>query len=138
MCMCVCDFRVSPEALPSLHCFCKYCCPIHPHMPKHPKMRITSPPPRRPKKERYCRNKSWKNQEHQLKMFNEDSCSCSRYNNNKICMNILCQGRQHRGGRGGYAPPPPSPPPTFLCNKKKKGRQREKRKSFKAETIKKL
>ena len=29
-------------------------------------------------------------------------------------------------------------PPTFLCSKKKKGRQREKRKGFKAETIKRL
>ena len=52
---------------------------------------------------------------------------------------------QHRFNSGpatsewpdGPCPPPP-PPPTFLCSKKKKGRQRGKRKGFKAETIKSL
>ena len=36
------------------------------------------------------------------------------------------------GGRGGHSPP------TFLCSKKKKGKQKEKRRTFKAETIKRL
>ena len=39
-------------------------------------------------------------------------------------------------GGGGHAPPPP--PPTFLRSKKKKGKQRKARKTFKAETIKRL
>ena len=39
------------------------------------------------------------------------------------------QGRRHRGGHGL---------PTFLRSKKKKGRQRQKRKGFKAQTIKRL
>ena len=47
-----------------------------------------------------------------------------------IC--IYKQGRRHRWGRGSHGPP------TFLRSKKKKGRQREKRKSFKAEAIKRL
>ena len=46
------------------------------------------------------------------------------------------QGRRHLGSRGGNAHPPL--PPTFLRSKNKKGRQREKRKDFKAETIKRL
>ena len=39
---------------------------------------------------------------------------------------------QGRGGWGGHGPP------TFLHTKKKKGRQRQKRKGFKVETIKRL
>ena len=41
-------------------------------------------------------------------------------------------------GRAGEGHPPSPPPPFFLCSKKKKGRQREKRKTFKPETIKRL
>ena len=49
----------------------------------------------------------------------------------------LTQGQRHQNDLMGHALPPP-PPPTFLCSKKKKGRQRGKRKGFKAETIKSL
>ena len=38
---------------------------------------------------------------------------------------------------GGHESSPPLPP-TFLRSKKKKGRQKQKRKGFKAETIKRL
>ena len=44
---------------------------------------------------------------------------------------FICPGRRHRAAGGDM-------PPTFLRSKKKKGRQREKRKGFKAETIKRL
>ena len=47
----------------------------------------------------------------------------------------LSQGRRQQGVA---ALPPPPPPPTFLRSKKKKGRQKQKRKGFKAETIKRL
>ena len=40
------------------------------------------------------------------------------------------------GELGGHVPPPP--PPHFLRSKKKKGKQRKARKTFKAETIKRL
>ena len=46
------------------------------------------------------------------------------------------QRRRHRGGAGGNAPPPPSP--NFLRSKKKKGKQMQKRKGFKVETMKRL
>ena len=50
----------------------------------------------------------------------------------------LFQGRRHWG-----VPPPPPPPThththTFSCSKKKKGKQRKARKTFKAESIKRL
>ena len=45
---------------------------------------------------------------------------------------LMHQCRRHRGGQGNHGPP------TFLHSKKKKGKQRKKRKSFRAETIKRL
>ena len=52
---------------------------------------------------------------------------------------FLSQVSNRAGDTGGGSMPPPLPlPPTFLCSKKKKGRQRQKRKGFKAETIKRL
>ena len=54
---------------------------------------------------------------------------------------LLCQKPmlRHIRGTGGHAPPPsPSPTPNFLRGKKEKGRQRQKRKGFKAEAIKRL
>ena len=51
------------------------------------------------------------------------------------------QGRQHWGGGAGRVCTPPLPPhpyPTFWRSEKKKGGQGQKRKGFKAETIKKL
>ena len=91
-----------------------------------------NPPPCRTKKGRYCRNKSWKNQEQQLKMVNEDSCSCTRYNNNKICINMLCQGRQHWGGGGGGL----WPPPLFCVTKRKKGDKGKKERVSKHKLLK--
>ena len=48
------------------------------------------------------------------------------------------QGRRHRGTGGAMPPPPPTIPLTSLNSKKKKGRQGQKRKGFKAETIERL
>ena len=51
----------------------------------------------------------------------------------------MLQCRRHQRHRRGHAPisPPPSFP-TFLRSKKRKGRQKQKRKGVKAETIKRL
>ena len=46
---------LSPKALLSLHCSCKYRCTIHPHIPKRTKM--WKKQPRRQKKERNPRKK---------------------------------------------------------------------------------
>ena len=50
----------------------------------------------------------------------------------------MLQCRQLQRHRGAMLPPRPLPFPTFLRSKKKKGRQKQKRKCFKAETIKRL
>ena len=56
-----------------------------------------------------------------------------------LCISVL-QGRRYWGGPGDHAPslPTNTHTHTFLPSKKKKGKQRGKRKTFKAETIKRL
>ena len=57
-----------------------------------------------------------------------------------LCISVL-QGWRYWGGAGGPCPLPPhthTHTHTFLPSKKKKGKQRGKRKTFKAETIKRL
>ena len=58
------------------------------------------------------------------------------YNILMACNNILFLAFNHRAGDTGGPCPPPSP--IFPCSKKKKGKQRKARKTFKAETIKRL
>ena len=56
-----------------------------------------------------------------------------------LCISVL-QGWRYWGGPGDHAPslPTNTHTHTFLPSKKKKGKQRGKRKTFKAETIKRL
>ena len=59
---------------------------------------------------------------------------CSHWKTICCCWPARSQGRRHWGGWAGVMPPPP----TFLRSKKKKGKQRKARKTFKAETSKRL
>ena len=73
--------------------------------------------------------------DYNAKKKNNDSCN---YNKSKKIYWLPDQGRQHRGRGWVEGMPPPPHTQTFLRSKKKNGNKGKTRKSFKAETIKKL
>ena len=77
---------VSPKALPSLHCFCKCCCPIHPHVLTTQNEKQTPP---NTKKRKKLQEKTLEKSRVEVKMFNEDSCFLIYYNNKNYFKDCL-------------------------------------------------
>ena len=78
---------VSPKALPSLHCFCKCCCPIHPHVLTTQNEKQTPP---NTKKRKKLQEKTLEKSRVEVKMFNEDSCFLIYYNNKMYMLCMIC------------------------------------------------